>query len=85
MVEMMAYTVSARDSEPAFFDILGRAAQGESVVITRRGEPVAQLVKYGCGPGADANGAAWDRLVSTLETGFDLGGETFDRDALYER
>jgi prevent-host-death family protein len=85
MVKAMAYTVSAREANQRFSDILGRAAQGESVVITRRGEPVAQLVKYGSGAAAESNGAAWDRLVSALEIGFDLGGGTFERDDLYER
>jgi len=81
----MAYTVSAREANQRFSDILGRAAQGESVVITRRGEPVAELVKYGSGSAAAGNGAAWDHLVSVLETGLSLGGEAFNRDDLYER
>jgi prevent-host-death family protein len=85
MVMKMAYTVSAREANQRFSDILGRAAQGESVVITRRGEPVAQLIKYGSGAAADGNGAAWDRLMSTLEIGLSLGGESFERDDLYER
>jgi prevent-host-death family protein len=85
MVAVMAYTVSAREANQRFSDILGRAAQGESVVITRRGAPVAQLIKYGSNAAAEDNGAAWDHLLSTLETGFNLGGGTFDRDDLYER
>ena len=85
MVQTMAYTVSARDANQQFSDILGRAAQGESVVITRRGQPVAELIKYGAGASAEGNGAAWDRLVSTLEIGLNLGGGAFDRDDLHER
>ena len=81
----MAYTVSAREANQRFSDILGRAAQGEPVVITRRGEPVAQLIKYGSGATAEGNGAAWERLVLTLEAGFSLGGGTLDRDDLHER
>lgn len=81
----MTYKVSAREANQHFSDILGRAAQGESVVITRRGEPVAQLVKYRSSAVADDNSAAWDRLTATLETGVSLGGETFDRDDLYGR
>jgi prevent-host-death family protein len=85
MVKAMAYTVSAREANQQFSDILGRAAQGESVVITRRGQPVAELIKYGAGATAEGNGAAWDRLVSVLEIGLNLGGGTFDRDDLHER
>ena len=81
----MTYTVSAREANQRFSDILGRAAEGEAVIITRRGEPVAQLTKYGAGAAAEVNLAAWERLVSTLETGFSLGGGSFDRDELHER
>jgi prevent-host-death family protein len=81
----MAHTVSAREANQHFSDILGRAAQGESVVITRRGKPVAQLVKYGSGAAIDDTHAAWDRLTAALDTGFSLGGASFERDELYER
>jgi len=85
MVKKMAYKVSAREANQHFSEILGRAAQGESVVITRRGEPVAQLIKYGSGGSDNGNDAAWDRLLSTLDSGLSLGGGAFERDALYER
>ena len=85
MVAKMAYTVSAREANQHFSDILGRAARGESVVITRRGEPVAQLVRYGSGAETDGDRAGWDHLMSTLEAGFSLGGKSFDRDDLYDR
>lgn len=82
---MMAYTVSAREANQRFSDILGRAAQGESVVITRRGDPVAQLVKYGSGAATEGDSAAWDRLEAALQAGVEIGGGTFNRDDLYER
>jgi prevent-host-death family protein len=81
----MVYTVSAREANQRFSDILGRAARGESVVITRRGEPVAELVKYGAGATADGDQASWDQLTELLETGLSLGGDSFDRDSLYDR
>ncbi len=81
----MVFRVSARDANQRFSEILGRAAEGESIVITRRGQPVAQLVKYGVGPELEGSAAAWDRLTSILEMGLNLGGEAFDRNALYER
>ena len=62
--------------------MLGRAAQGETTVITRRGEPVAQLIPYVKGR---RSSLAWKRLLGTLEKGLPLGGESFDRDALYDR
>jgi prevent-host-death family protein len=78
----MPQTISARDANQHFSDILSRAAQGESIVITRRGEPVAQLTPY---TGSPKSSQAWDRLLGTLEAGLPLGGESFDRDALYDR
>jgi prevent-host-death family protein len=81
----MTHTVSAREANQRFAEILGKAAQGEAVVITRRGEPVAQLTRYGTGPISNDQAAAWDRLIAQLDTGVHLGGETVDRDALYER
>jgi prevent-host-death family protein len=78
----MMRSVSARDANQRFSDILGRAAQGEATVITRRGVPVAQLVPF---THARNPSQAWSRLVDTLEAGLPLGGERFDRDALYDR
>lgn len=81
----MAHTVSAREANQRFSDILSRAAQGEAVVITRRGQPVAQLTRYNAATVSADQEAAWDRLTVLLETGISLGGQTFDRDVLYER
>ncbi len=75
-------SVSAREANQRFSDILGRAAQGEATVITRRGEPVAQLMPY---TEARKSSQAWSRLLGTLEAGLPLGGDGFDRDALYDR
>ena len=38
--------VSAADANRQFSEILGQAADGETVIITRRGEPVAQLTPF---------------------------------------
>ena len=77
--------VSAADANRQFSEILGQAASGETVVITRRGLPVAQLVPFDPRSQGEAGDAAWSRLLTTLEEGLDLGGEMFDRDRLYER
>lgn len=76
----MTRIVSARDANQKFSDILGQAAEGETVIITRRGAPVAKLVPYA--PTLD--GGAWDRLMTMLEKGLPLGGGTFTRDDLYD-
>jgi prevent-host-death family protein len=85
MVFPVVQSISARDANQHFSDILGRAARGEEIVITRRGEPVAQLMPYKASTLTRGQNGAWDRLVAMLEQGLPLGGETFDRDALYDR
>ena len=77
--------VSAADANRQFSEILGQAAQGETVIITRRGEPVAQLTPFDHGAEDGARAAAWSRLLSTLDEGLPLGGDKFDRDSLHDR
>ena len=81
----MTRFVSAADANRQFSEILGQAAAGETVIITRRGEPVAQLAPFDRRSADDARAGAWARLLSTLEEGLPLGGEPFDRDSLYDR
>jgi len=81
----MPHTVSAADANRQFSEILGRAADGEIVTITRRGTAVAQLVPYRRAADDEAGGRAWERLLATLETGISLGGARFDRETLYDR
>lgn len=81
----MPRTVSAAEANRQFSTILGHAVEGETVIITRHGAPVAQLVPYGRPPADEARAAAWNRLLTTLEEGEHLGGATFDRDSLYDR
>ncbi|WP_158043633.1 type II toxin-antitoxin system Phd/YefM family antitoxin [Skermanella pratensis] len=81
----MSRTVSAADANRQFSTILGQAAEGETVIITRRGAPIAQLVPYRQGPENKSHAPAWDRLLATLEEGVHLGEGQFDRDSLYDR
>ena len=81
----MPRTVSAADANRHFSEILGQAISGQAVIITKRGQPVAQLVPYDRAVAKADGGLAWSRLFQTLEEGVDLGGERFDRDALYDR
>ena len=78
-------TVSAREANQHFSRLLKAAAEGEDVVITRRGKPVAKLV-----PVASANmdakrRAAIKRLMKMLRKGVNLGGRPFTRDEMHER
>ncbi|MCG8504819.1 MAG: type II toxin-antitoxin system Phd/YefM family antitoxin [Sphingomonadales bacterium] len=59
---------------------------GEDVLITRRGTPVARLVRHRPDRAADPEWqAAYARMEALLKKGFHLGGEGVDRDALHDR
>lgn len=81
----MPRTVSAADANRQFSEILGEASSGHTVIITKRGLPVAQLAPYDRSAAIADGGSAWSRLFQTLDDGVDLGGARFDRDALYDR
>jgi antitoxin (DNA-binding transcriptional repressor) of toxin-antitoxin stability system len=59
--------------------------EGEEVVITRRGKPVARLAPIA--PAADAERQAEiDRIIAHFREGVDLGEPVaWTRDELYER
>jgi prevent-host-death family protein len=83
----MSITVTATDANRLFAELLGKAAAGETVVITRRGKPVATLAPYR--PDAAASPerkAAWDRLLARSEKGIPAppGGWAWNRDELYD-
>jgi prevent-host-death family protein len=78
-------TISVSDAGSHFSTILGYASSGETIIITRHGEPIAQLIPYKR-PAADTTRlAAWNRLLNTLEEGVHSGGAVFERESLYER
>lgn len=76
--------VTAREANQAFSRLLGEAERGESVVITRRGRPVAILSPYGAAAAA-AREAAIERLVAHMREGLPLGNRRFTRDEMHER
>jgi prevent-host-death family protein len=77
--------VSAAEANRQFSELLGQAVQGETVIITRRGNPVAQLTPLGQNSAEETRNQAWDRLLATLTEGLPLGGHRFDRDSLHDR
>jgi len=88
----MSITISARDANQRFAEILGKAAAGETVIITRRGEPVAQLTSYRPEAASPERRAAWDRLLALLNRGVTVGVTAaeirdwkFDRDEAHGR
>ena len=75
--------VTAREANQAFSRILKAAESGESVVITRRGEPVAIIAPYRA-PDRDREHAI-GHVVALMRRGLPLGGRRFSRDEMHER
>ena len=83
----MAEEISLREANQNFAKYVKAVERGGSFVITRRGEPVARLVPVEEGGRrlTPAQQAARQHALERMRRGWDLGGETFDRDALHER
>jgi prevent-host-death family protein len=75
--------VTAREANQAFSRILKAAESGESVVITRRGEPVAVIAPYRASDRAHEH--AIEHVVAMMQNGLPLGGRRFSRDEMHER
>lgn len=77
-------SVSAREANQQFAKILGEAASGEEIVITRRGQPVAVLSPYRPPARTPEQEAAIERVVEMMRRGFVKGARRFTRDEIYE-
>jgi prevent-host-death family protein len=78
-------SVSAREANQQFARILGEAANGEEIVITRRGKPVAVLAPYRGSVRTPGQEAAIERVVKMMRRGFVRGARRFSRDEMHER
>ena len=76
--------VSAREANQAFSRILQEAESGDTVVITRRGKPVAVVAPYAAHLSPDRKQAI-ERIVALMRKGIPLGGRRFTRDEMHER
>ena len=78
-------TVSARDANQSFSKLLGDVENGEEVVITKRGTPVAKIVPYKGRAMTPEREAALERLMALLDKGLPFNGRRFTRDEMHER
>lgn len=82
----MELRVSLREANQHLSRYVKAVEEGEVVVITRRGEPVARIVpeptvRVLSNEQVEARARARERM----ERGYPLGGERVDRDLLHER
>jgi len=78
--------MTAREANRSFGRLLSRIAQGEQVVITKRGRPVAFVSP--CRPQlTEERKAAIGRLKRAMDEPVELGApfRTFTRDEMHER
>lgn len=77
-------SISAREANQSFSRILREAENGDSIVVTRRGKPVAVLAPYGR-PMSPERERAIERAVALMREGLPIGGRRFTRDEMHER
>jgi len=75
-------TVGAYEAKTHLPELLARVAQGESILITKHGQPVAQLVPPEAEDKPDPQGAM--RRIRELRKGVTLGPELTIRDLIEE-
>jgi prevent-host-death family protein len=80
-------SVTAREANQKFSELLMRVEDGEEIVITKRGEPVAVLSPYRRPAMTPERRAAIDRALEMMKKGLPWGSEfrTFTRDEMHER
>jgi prevent-host-death family protein len=78
-------SVSAREANQQFSRLLAAAANGEEIVITRRGKPVAVLAPYRQAPLTPEQKKAIEELVEMMKRGLGKGARRFTRDEMHER
>ena len=79
-------TVPLMTANQQFSRLIREVERGESVVITRRGRPIARLAPYNADKTADPEwAAAYRRMMERMEEGAALGGLKVVRDELYDR
>jgi len=81
----MSKTITLREANQTFSRCIREVEAGEEITLTRRGEPVARIVrarqKRVFTPEQEAARA---RARERMKKGWHLGGERFNRDELYD-
>jgi prevent-host-death family protein len=80
-------TMTAREANHGFSDLLARVERGEEVVITKRGTPVAVLSPYRRPAMTPERQAAIARAIELMAKGLPWGDAEppFTRDEMHER
>ena len=76
--------VSLREANQNFSACIAEVEAGERLILTRRGEPVAEIVPYTRNKPDPKKEAARKRLLALMEAGLDWGGP-YSYDERHER
>jgi prevent-host-death family protein len=78
--------VSLREANQNFSSCVAEVEAGESLILVRRGKPVARIVPFSEEEPRDPkHEAAVKKLAAFLKEGLDLGGIKVKREELYDR
>jgi prevent-host-death family protein len=78
--------VSLREANQNFSSCIAEVEAGESLILVRRGKPVARIVPFSeKEPRDPKHEAAVKKLAAFLKEGLDLGGIKVNREDLYDR
>jgi len=77
--------VSLREANQKFSSCIAEVESGESLVLVRRGKPIARIVPYTGNERDLKHETAVSDLATLLKKGLNLGGVRVDRDELYNR
>jgi prevent-host-death family protein len=80
-------TVSARQANHDFSELLSRVERGEDILITKRSKPVALLSPYHAPRLTPERQAAIEHAIEVMEQGLPWGAavRAFTRDEMHER
>ena len=71
--------VSLREANQNFSACIAEVEAGERLILTRRGEPVAEIVPYTGKKLDPEKEAAWQEMLEIMNAGHDWGGPyTYD-------
>jgi prevent-host-death family protein len=76
-------SLGTREANRSFSRLLREAENGSSIVITRRGKPVAVLAPYGRQL-SRKRAQAIEHVVNLMREGLPLGSRRFTRDEMHE-
>jgi prevent-host-death family protein len=82
----MKQQVSIRDANQHLSRYVEAVERGEEIIITRRGKPVAKIVRIANGQRLTApQNAIRERMLARMRKGYRLGGRVPSREQLHER